>query len=322
MERVDLSGAGPFPDDAFPDGYWTQDGVSPSPGVLVATGTIGDDYGRPRNRVLVAQGAAAAQFGFSGDVGISVDASPDGRAYVLGQDRGTVIGFDWRADCGEALRASRQLIANPAAARIGPLRRIRVLGADVVCAGTAGQAYRLDGTAFVALPELRIDGQPAFIEDVAGNGARDLVAVTLDRAAAWFDGSRWHELDLPAEVKCERINLNGICAVGADRYAIAGAHGTILIGTQQSWSIVRCPRDVTYYSVAAHRDVIYAAHIGGIDTVTGHETTPLSIPDLGPHQFGTLSAGTDGLWSFAGQTIGILTDTGWHTVFSCPAPSS
>jgi hypothetical protein len=134
---------------------YIQEGASPASGVIVLACTVGDDYDDPKNRILVRKEETWLEFGCRGEAVLSTDASANGMAYVLGEN-GTVIRFDWRAATTDELRASRSLFVNPAVVEIGPLRRIRILGSDVICGGSGGQAYQLKDGQFERLPTLTI----------------------------------------------------------------------------------------------------------------------------------------------------------------------
>lgn len=174
--------------DFIPDAY-IQEGVLPAPGVLIAACTIGDDDDVPKNKVGVRRSSGWLEFRLSGEAILSVDADSAGAAYVLGEN-GSVIVFDWRAPSIQPeLKASRQAWLNPVVEDLGPLGRLRMLGDDVVCAGSVGQAYRVVAGQFHALPPLMVGDEAITIEDLAGTSASDFVAVTSDGYAAHFDGT-------------------------------------------------------------------------------------------------------------------------------------
>jgi hypothetical protein len=299
------------PDADFVADVFIQEGVSPAPGVLIAACTIGDDYDSPKNKIGVRRAGGWLDFGISKEAILSVDADEAGAAYVLGEN-GSVVAFAWRAPATQAeLKASRQAFRNPAVESRGPLRRLRLLGRDVVCAGSVGQAYRLDGGQFHALPVLQVDGQALTIEDLAGSAVSDFIAVTSDGYAAWFDGVRWQTLDLPTNA-----SLTSICEFGGD-VAIAGKNGTLVLGNraQGHWSVVP-PLDEkrSYWGVAAFEGVVHVAHLGGIDRLVDGALVPLGIPDAASHEFAVLRSGADGVWSFAGKTIGQVVGDQWRVL--------
>jgi hypothetical protein len=59
---------------------------------------------------------------------------------------------------------------------------------------------------------------------------------------------------------------------------------------------------------------MYAAHLGGIDKLENGTLTALEIADAGELEFTVLRKGPDGIWSFAGKTIGVIGPEGWRTV--------
>jgi len=251
------------------------------------------------------------EFGSSGEAVLSVDASEDGTAYVLGEN-GTVIEFDWKTANQDELRASRKLYVNNIVPNIGPLRRIRLIGGDPICVGSAGQVYKLGRPQFMSLPALKLHGANQTIEDIAGNSSKDFVAVTSEGFGAWFDGSGWHDLNLPTNA-----SLTSICKLDQESYVIVGKKGTIIVGHRGRWQSVS-PAELArnYWGVAVSDGVVYAAHLGGIDLLRDNNLIPLDIPKAAECEFTVLRTGPDGVWSFAGQTIGFIGVDGWHTIIS------
>lgn len=286
-----------------------QEGACPAPGVLIAACTVGDDYDSPRNKVGVRRNGGWLDFGLSKEAILSVDADEAGTAFVLGEN-GSVVKFDWHSPTTQAeLKASRQAFRNPTVEDLGPLRRLRLLGADVVCAGSVGQAYRLVNGQFESLPPLTVGNDALTIEDLAGDSLSDFIAVTSDGYAAHFDGTRWRVIDLPVNA-----SLTSICVLGG-KYAIAGKNGTLLLGTKDQWSFVP-PIDETrsYWGVALSEGMLYAAHLGGIDWTSQGTLAPISISGATDLQFTVLRGAADGVWSFAGKTIGQVIGNQWRTV--------
>ncbi len=253
------------------------------------------------------------EFGLAGEVFLSIDATTDGQAYVLGAN-GTVFKFNWRAETQDDLKASRVLIENSVVDDIGPLRQIRVVGGDVICGGSGGQMYRLIGDQFEAFPQLIIDGVEPTIEGICGNSVNDFVVVTSDGLGAFFNGSDWHNLDLPTNA-----SLTSVCVLEDGRYAIAEYYGTILLGNREQWSIIEpIDEERSYWGIVSRDGVVYVSHSGGIDMLCDNKITSLDIPEANQYEFTGLTASTDGIWSCSGQTIGIITADGWRTIISNP----
>ncbi|MCY0996609.1 hypothetical protein OWM54_05610 [Myxococcus sp. MISCRS1] len=300
-------------DASFLKDAFIQEGVSPIPGVVIAACTVGDDYDNPRNRVGVRRGGVWLGFDVSGEAVLSVDATEEGQAYVLGES-GTVVRFDWKApETGAELKASRRLFKNPSVEELGPLRRLRVLGGDVLCAGSLGQVYVLDDEVFTALPQLTIDDADVTIEDLAGHGRDDFSVVTSEGHLARFDGTRWHRVALPLE-----SGFNSLCAL-KDGYAVCGGEGAVLVSEGSSWRVIR-PLDTErdYWGIATFQDHVYVAHLGGIDRVVGDALEPVAIEDSDSLRFTVLRGARDGVWSFADRTVGWIHDDRWHTLVAEP----
>jgi len=289
---------------------FVQQGASPAKGVVLLACTVGDDYDNPKNRTLVLQDGVWLEFTSEGDALLGVDASPEGDAYVLGED-GSVIEFDWRKKDVASLRASRKLYLNNEADKWGPLRQLRILGNDVLIAGSRGQVYRLNKGKFKALPRLEVEGEEdVTIEDLGGAGASSFIAVTLEGHAASFDGKKWSRLALPTNEA-----LNNITPLGDGRFAIAGRSGTLLIGSWAplQWHVAPpIDEDRDYYGVAFRDDRVYVAHEAGIDVYDGKKLKPVSLGRSRSRDFGKLRNGPDGVWAFQGHTVGVITATGWR----------
>lgn len=294
---------------------YIQEGVSPVPGVVIAVCTVGDDYDNPGNRIGVRRDGAWLEFDVSGEAVLSVDATEAGLAYVLGEN-GTVIRFDWKTPrTREALKASRKVFKNKAVEDLGPLRRLRVLGSDVVCVGSVGQAYVLGKARFSTLPQLTVDGEDVTLENLAGHGRDDFMAVTSEGHLAHFDGKRWRRISLPLET-----GFNGVCTL-KDGYAICGNEGAVLLGSGDDWRVIRPPdTEREYYGIATYQDHVYAAHLGGIDRVVGDKLKRMVIAKASSLRFTGLRGARDGVWSLADRTIGRIHDDRWHTV-AAEAPS-
>ena len=283
-----------------------QEGANPAPGVLVLACTVGDDYDNPKNRVVLLKDDSWLDFRYSSGALVSADAAGDGAAYVL-SERGTVIQFDWRSPADTTqLKASCQLMRNPAVDSIGPLRRLRLLGGEVFTAGSAGQVYRLRGGLFEPLPLLSVSGEDITIEDLSGSGFHDLLAVSTDGYAAHFDGSAWRLLDLPSNA-----GLNRICRLPQGGYAIAGYKSTLLLGQQDRWqSVAPIDNRRSYYGVASSGGDVFVAYPGGIDVFDGTGLRELPVPADPEREFTTLRGGPDGVWSLCGHHIDLVTAAG------------
>ncbi|MCF7220574.1 hypothetical protein [Marilutibacter chinensis] len=139
-------------DSEFIQDAFIQEGVSPAPDVVILACTVGDDYDDPKNRVGVKKNGLWLDFSLAGEAILSVDASADGLAYVLGEN-GTIVRFDWKIPTTkDELGASRTLFPNLPVDDEGPLRRIRIIGDDVICVGSVGQVYRLNNETIETLP--------------------------------------------------------------------------------------------------------------------------------------------------------------------------
>ncbi len=297
-------------DTEFIHDAFIQEGVSPAPGIIIAACTIGDDYDTPKNRVGVRKLGFWLEFGLSAEAILSIDAAADGFAYVLGEN-GSVVRFDWKSPATrDELRASRKAFANAKVAGIGPLRRVRIIGNDVVCGGSVGQAYCLQNEQFETLPKLTVAGRDVTIEDLAGKSRRNFVAVTSDGYAAHFNGAGWQVLDLPTNA-----SLTSICMLASGNYAIAGKNGTVIVGAEDQWSTIH-PIDTgrSYWGIAEYNGRIYVAHLAGIDMVAGQTLVPLDIEEADDLQFTVLRGSIDGVWSFADRTIGFIRDGHWQTI--------
>ena len=300
-----------LPDAEFLQDAFIQEGVSPVPGVVIAVCTLGDDEDAPKNRVGVRRDGEWLEFDLANEAILSVDATPGGEAYVLGEN-GTVVRFDWKTpQTQDELSASRKLFANGQVHDKGPLRRIRVLGEDVLCAGSAGQVYWLRGDSFEPLPPPTVDGELVTIEDLAGNNRGDFIAVASEGYAVHFNGRSWQTLALPIHTE-----LTSICKL-EQGYAICGKSGAVMKGSGDEWSdLSPVDGDRDYWGVAAHQGTIYVAHLAGIDHAPGQTLRPLQLPKESPLQFTVLRGASDGVWSFADHTIGRIHGGQWHTLTS------
>lgn len=300
----------PFP-KALKRQDYIQEGANPAPDAVVLACTVGEDYDNPKSRVIVVRGDLVLAFDFDGEEVVSIDAAADGLGYVLGEN-GTVIRFDWRTPVtNDELERSTQRFANAAVEDLGPLRRLRLLGTDVVCAGSVGQAYRLDANGrFAALPQLRVGAEDVTIEDLAGSSAADFTVATSDGFGARFDGRAWHKLDLPSS-----SSLNTICRYPEERYAIAGDNSTLLIGAGDQWQAVPLPEaERDYWGIAADGDTIYLAYVEGIDVYAAGSLQALKIPRRRQNEFVVLRSGPDGVWSFAGRSVGLIAGGQWRVL--------
>lgn len=299
----------PFPKAVGRNDY-IQEGANPAPDVVLLACTLGDDYDNPMSRVIVVRGDLVLAFDFEGEEVVSIDADGAGAAWVLGEN-GTVMRFDWRTPASSAdLAASAQRIANPAVEDLGPLRRLRLLGSEVVCAGSVGQAYRLDVDRFVPLPQLLVDGSDVTIEDLAGVSASDFTVATSDGFGARFDGRAWHKLELPSS-----SSLNTICRCPDGRYAIAGDNDTLLIGAADQWQAIPLPEEERdFWGIAAEGESLYLSHIGGIEVYGGGALKSVKIPRRARNEFVVLRSGPDGIWSFAGRSVGLISGGQWQVL--------
>ena len=262
--------------------------------------------------IIVRKEGKWLDFSFSGEAVLSIDASPDGRAYVLGEN-GSVIGFSWRdSERLEELCSSVRVFVNPVVPRIGPLRRIKIIGDKVICAGSVGQVYELLAGKFRALPKLVVAGRDVIIEDIYGISLEDLTVVTIEGFLANYNGAGWEHIDLPTSASLSRISR-----LRDGRYVLVGKKGTVLIGDRDQWSIRESPNaEISYWGLGEWEGVLYVSHLGGIHVLLGDTLQALPIPDAENLEFTMLKSGPDGLWSFAGQTIGLIDERGWTTITS------
>lgn len=112
-------------------------------GAVAGVDPCGEDEEEQENRVLILKEGKALEFGTTGDALVSIDATPDGMAYVLAE-QGDVFAFNWQSPTSKkALKAGIEIFENDTAYETGPLRRLRILGGEVLCGGTCGQMYQL-----------------------------------------------------------------------------------------------------------------------------------------------------------------------------------
>lgn len=298
-------------DQEFLADAYIQEGMSPTPGIVVVCATVGDDDDNPQTRIGVRRDNAWLKFGFDGDAGLSVDTHESGKAYVLGES-GAVVQFDWKASDQSALKNSGVLIENPKAEDEGPLRRLRVLGNDVICVGSVGQAYLLTKKRFTSLPKLIVDGEAPTIEDLAGSSASDFIAVTSDGFVAHFDGRAWSVVDFPSNA-----SFTSICMPRKEHYVICGKRGSVIVGSRNTWAVVPgLDEEVDYWGIASHNQRLYAAHLEGIDEITPTGAIQIPIRNSKSLYFTVLRCCEDGVWSFADHTIGRVTNDVWTTLTS------
>lgn len=311
-------GQGHRGDPEFLQGAFIQEGVSPTPGVIIAACTLGDDDEAPTSRLGIRVEGGWLDFDVPGEALLSVDATDKGWAYALAES-GTVVRFNWkRPRTQKALRDSRELFPNAATEDLGPLRRLRVLGGAVLSAGSCGQVYELRDDTPVSLPRLSVDGDDVTIEDFAGPSRNDFLAVTSEGHVARFDGKRWHPVQLPLTT-----SFSGICSLGAAGYALCGEDGAVLVGSGTQWRVIKPLRTrPSYWGIATHQQRVYVASETGIDTVEGDRIKRLTIPKAKALQFTLLRSAQDGVWSFADHTIGCVSEGTWHTLVTAPATES
>lgn len=298
-------------DEEFVADAYIQEGMSPTPGVIVACATVDDDDDNPETRIGVRRNDGWLKFGVEGDAGLSVDTHESGMAFVLGES-GAVVQFDWTATDLSALKNSRALVENPKAEDEGPLRRLRVLGNDVISAGSVGQAYILTKKGFTALPKLIVNGEAPTFEDLAGSSLADFIAVTSDGYVAHFDGRAWRVIDFPSNA-----SFTSVCMTRKGHYAICGKGGAVIVGRLDAWTIVEgLDEEVDYWGIATHDQRIYAAHLDGIDEITPNGAKVISIRNANSLDFTVLRSCSDGVWSFADHTIGKVANGVWTTLIS------
>ena len=97
------------------------------------------------------------------------------------------------------------------------------------------------------------------------------------------------------------------------RYAITGYSGTLIIGQPGQWDLIPTINDeVTYYGVAASGNDVFLASLSDIFVFDGTRFRRFPIPDARDQEFGVLRSGKDGVWSFTGHTVGVITASGWR----------
>ena len=112
-------------------------------------------------------------------------------------------------------------------------------------------------------------------------------------------------------------SLTSACRIGPDRYAIVGKKGTLLIGSGLRWQLIPPgTTDRIYWDVDTDGESLYVTHEGGIDQLVDGTLQPLIIPNARELEFFSLSRGPDGVWAFAGQTIGVIRNGVWNTILS------
>lgn len=298
-------------DKEFLKNAYIQEGTSPAVGVIVVAATVGDNDDNPETRIGIRRDTGWMDLELEGDAALSIDTHEDGWAYALGES-GAVIRFKWTATNLDDLDNSRDLIENPQAEDEGPLRRLRVLGNDIVSAGSVGQAYALTRNRFTALPKLKINGEAPTIEDLSGSSLSDFIAVTSDGYVAHFNGKAWSVVDVPSNA-----SFTSICTTRKGHYAMCGKAGSVIVGSRDGWAIVpNLDPEIDYWGIAAHEQKLYAAHLDGVDEITPNGAQPLSIRKPGSLTFTVLRASVDGVWSFADRTIGHIAGGVWTTVTS------
>jgi hypothetical protein len=152
---------------------------------------------------------------------------------------------------------------------IGPFRRVRIVGDDVLVVGDDRGIYRWTHGHSERLveapnrPELSADSEEQFVDsliddaqlvfDIDGTSAEQLIAVGSDGGLWRLHDKRLIALDSPTN-----LPLYSICRCDAARYCVGGREGLVLKGNETGWSefaIVDGAGDLP--SVARFRDSIY-----------------------------------------------------------------
>jgi hypothetical protein len=112
------------------------------------------------------------------------------------------------------------------------------------------------------------------------------------------------------------VPLNSIARLTDNNYAISGDGATLLIGAEDQWRVISLPDDERdYWGIAADGDnTIYLTHVGGIDVVSDTSVQALNIPRRRQNEFVVLRSGPDGVWSFAGRSVGRIIGGQWQVM--------
>lgn len=287
-----------------------QEGVNPTNGVVILISSIGDNYDNPQNRIHLIKNNKKFEFGLNGIELISIDASSDGKTYALCDD-GAVLKFNWlKPKNTKELKKSAEIIENLISEDIGPLRRIRIIGSDVLCAGSVGQVYKLlNNDTFESLPILKFENTEPTIEDICGTSIDDFIAVTSEGYAFHFDGIVWEKLNLPSNGE----SMNSICLFENKNYGICGKGSLIIISNNNEWEEIKTlDNEQDYYGIGYFSSRVYISHTNGIDLYEHNELVSMNFPSNEENEIGMLRSGIDGVWTF-GSKLGIIKDNKWNT---------
>jgi hypothetical protein len=206
----------------------------------------------------------------------------------------------------------------------GVLRDLRLIGRHVYAAGTHRQVYRREASddpaaigfwrrmdAGVVLP--RPSDELRGFNSIDGFSEEDIYAVGW-RGEIWhYDGSRWHAIESPTNLKLERV----VCGGDGNVYA-AGQVGVLLRGRGNRWSAIpQKATDKQFWGAEWYRDRLWLATQSGVFVLDPNDdVNPVDFGLTDPPTCRWLASGDGVLWSIGASHLSYTSDgVQWLQVF-------
>lgn len=184
----------------------------------------------------------------------------------------------------------------------GSLRRLRMIGEQLVAVGAHGQVLRGRSGKLVPMPALPVAAAstPRFLVDLAGTSDDDLTTVGRAGEVFHWDGAGWHAWGLGGEDLHVVTLVDGVVIVGGDR-------GRIARRVDGAWQPISIATTEPIVGLAWFAGALWAA------TPTAVFTGDLRAlaPDPGPGFGGQLTVGDGILYCFGVAAIARRIEDTW-----------
>jgi|EndMetStandDraft_4_1072995.scaffolds.fasta_scaffold41449_2 hypothetical protein len=231
---------------------------------------------------------------------IAVARQPNAKLITVGED-GDVVAF-----MGGDKTANERLPNDPTA-----IRNARAISGYVYACGMRRQVFKRVGEARwtdISAPEPAA-GEAVGFEAIDGYSEQEVYAVGWQGEVWRYDGSTWHENNLPTN-----LILSAVCCAPDGNVYAAGQQGTLAQGRNDRWDIVQFDEevDLDFWDLCWFQDRLWISTATTLFTLQGNHLEEVDFGETGRPTCNSLSAVDGVLWSVGNNDVASFDGRSWR----------
>ncbi|NVB82335.1 MAG: hypothetical protein HOV81_28405 [Kofleriaceae bacterium] len=190
------------------------------------------------------------------------------------------------------------------------IRNAREIGGHVYACGMKRQVYKRSGEKkWVAINAPAAGATEKFgFEAIHGFSDKEIYAAGWGGEIWQYDGKRWTSRTSGVE-----HTLTAVCCAGDDEVYVAGVHGTLLRGRNDTWQSIPTTTTADLWDLCWFQDRLYVATMTGLFVLDGKKLVPVKFGKEKPATCYSLSTSEGVLWSVGLGDVASFDGKKWQT---------